>query len=451
MARRDREWDVGDRVAGRLRDVGRDVGRGLGEVGRELGQVGRGLAPRVPRLVERRSHSMGRAPGVLPEPDDAAPPARVTAFHYTEDAVEEHAGLSADEARALAERPGVTWINVDGVADTATVAAFGRAFGLHPLIVEDLVNTTQRPKIETYGDDLFVVARMIRATALDAALAYTDADHATPGHLIEQVGFVIGDGYVLSFQEDEGDVFDAVRDRLRRGTGRLRAGGADYLLYALLDLVVDHLFVTLERIGDAAEALEAQALDEPAPQVQAAISALRREVVVLRRSVWPLREVLVRLQDEDALYVDDRTRLYLRDAADHLVQALEIVESLREVLARLQDDDAPFVTDPTRLYLRDAADHLVQALEVVESLREVLASTNDLYLSAVGTRQNEVMKVLTVVGTIFLPLGFLTGLYGMNFEYIPELGYHYGYFVLWGVMALVTLGALTYFRKNDWI
>ena len=408
---RDREWDVGDRVAGRLRDVGRDVGRELGEVGRELSQVGRRLTPRVPRLVERRSHTAGLAPGVLPEHDAAAPPARVSAFRYAADRIEEHDGLDAVAAHALAGGDGVTWINVDGVADTATVAAFGQAFGLHPLIVEDLVNTTQRPKIEAYGDDLFVVARMVRATDLDATVAYTDADPSTPGHLLEQVAFVVRPGYVLSFQEVEGDVFDAVRDRIRRGVGRIRTEGADYLLYALLDLVVDHLFVTLERIGDAAEALEAQALDEPAPQVQAAISALRREVVVLRRSVWPLREVLVRLQDEDALYVDDRTRLYLRDAADHLVQALEIVESLREVLA----------------------------------------ATNDLYLSAVGTRQNEVMKVLTVVGTIFLPLGFLTGLYGMNFEYIPELGFRDGYFVLWGVMLLVTAGALAYFRKNDWI
>ena len=399
-----RDWDVGEQVAGRLRDVGR-------EVGREAGKLVAPLVPRVPRLVERRSGSMGMAPGVLPAPDAAAPPARVRVFHYAADGVEEHDGLTAEAARALADRPGVTWVDVVGVADTATVAAFGRAFGLHPLVVEDLVHTTQRPKIETYDDTLFVVARMVQATDADPMDAYAVVDAGTPGHLIEQVGLVLGNGYVLSFQEVEGDVFGAVRDRIRRGVGRIRASGADYLLYALLDLVVDHVFVTLERMGDATEVLEARALDDPAPAVQGAISALRREVVVLRRAVWPLREVLARLQDDDALYVEDRTRPYLRDAADHLVQAIEILESLREVLASL----------------------------------------SDLYLSALGTRQNEVMKVLTVVGTIFLPLGFLTGLYGMNFEYIPELGYHYGYFALWGVMALVTLGALAYFRKNDWI
>ena len=403
-----RDWDVGEQIAGRLRDVGREVGR---EAGKLVAPLARPLVARAPRLVERRSHATGRAPGVLPAPDDAAPPAQIRALHYGPDGVEEHADLDADAARALADRPGVTWVDVVGVADTATVAAVGRAFGLHPLVVEDLVHTTQRPKVEAYDGALFVVARMVQATDTDPLAAYADAGPGAPGHLIEQVGLVLGAGYVLSFQEVEGDVFGAVRDRIRRGVGRVRAVGADYLLYALLDLVVDHVFVTLERMGDATEVLEARALDDPAPAVQGAISALRREVVVLRRAVWPLREVL----------------------------------------ARLQDEDAPFVEDRTRPYLRDAADHLVQAIEVIESLREVLASLSDLYLSALGTRQNEVMKVLTVVGTVFLPLSFLTGLYGMNFAYIPELGYRYGYFVLLGVMALVAVGALAYFRKNDWI
>ncbi len=366
---------------------------------------------RPTRLVERRSHALGTAPGVLRHPVEPPPPARVTAFHYGPEGVEEHAGLSAAEAHALADVPGVLWVNVDGVADTATVAAFGEAFGLHPLVVEDLVHTTQRPKMEVYGDDVFVVARMVRATGLDAAEAYCDNDPETEGHTIEQVGLVLGDGWVLSFQEAEGDVFDPLRQRLREGVGRVRQSGADYLLYALLDLIVDHSFVTLERVGDAAETLEARALDRPDPAVQAAISGLRREVVVLRRAIWPLREVLAALQREDAPYVEDRTRPYLRDAYDHLVQAVEILEALREVLA----------------------------------------SVNDLYLSSLGMRQNEVMKVLTVVGTIFLPLGFLTGLYGMNFDVLPELHYRYGYFVLLGVMALVTIGTLVYFRRKGWV
>ena len=374
-----------------------------------LRSAGRRLRPT--RLVERRSHTAGTPPGVVQHPAEPAPPARVTAFRYDAEHVEEHADLDAAEARALADEPGVLWVNVDGVADTATVAAFGSAFGLHPLVIEDLVHTVQRPKFEVYGDEVFVVARMVRATDLDAAQAYCDNDPTTEGHTIEQVGLVLGDGWVLSFQERVGDVFDPLRQRLREGAGRVRQAGADYLLYALLDLIVDHTFVTLERVGDAAETLEARALDHPDADVQAAISGLRREVVVLRRAIWPLREVLAALQREDAPYVEDRTRPYLRDAYDHLVQAVEILESLREVLA----------------------------------------SVNDLYLSSLGMRQNEVMKVLTVVGTIFLPLGFLTGLYGMNFDVIPELHYRYGYFILLGIMTLVTIGTLIYFRRKGWV
>ncbi len=374
-----------------------------------LRSAGRRLRPT--RLVERRSHTTGSAPGVLQHPAEPPSPAHVTAFCFDADTVEERADLTAAEARALADRPGVLWVNVDGVADTATVAAFGEAFGLHPLVVEDLVHTVQRPKMEVYGDAVFVVARMIRATDLDATEAYCDNDPTTEGHTVEQVGIVLGDGWVLSFQERQGDVFDPLRQRLRDGVGRVRQLGADYLLYTLLDLIVDHTFVTLERVGDATETLEAWALDHPDPTVQAAISGLRREVVVLRRAIWPLREVLAALQREDAPYVEVRTRPYLRDAYDHLVQAVEILESLREVLA----------------------------------------SVNDLYLSSLGMRQNEVMKVLTVVGTIFLPLGFLTGLYGMNFDVIPELHLRYGYFVLLGLMSLISIGTLVYFRRKGWV
>ncbi len=374
--------------------------------------------PAARRLVERRSHLVGRAPGVLaPAPPDT-PPARLTAFHYDADRIEELADLSPADARALADRPGVTWLNVDGIADVATVGAVGEAFGLHPLVVEDVVHLGQRPKLKVYDDrddpdrtHVFVVARMVRATDLDAVAAYCDGDPATLGHVTEQVGLVLGPGWVLTFQERPGDVFDPLRERLRQSAGRVRTAGADYLLYALLDLIVDHVFVTLERIGDATEALEDQAVGDPAPSVQAAISGLRREVTVLRKSVWPLREVL----------------------------------------AGLQREGTPYVEDATRPYLRDATDHLVQIVEIVEALREVLGSVSDLYLSSLGMRQNEVMKVLTVVGTLFLPLGFLTGLYGMNFDVMPELHVRWGYVALLGVMAALATGTLVYFRRKGWI
>ena len=338
-------------------------------------------------------------------------PARVTAFHYSPDELEERTGLTAAEARALADCPGVTWINVDGVDDVDTVAAFGDAFGLHPLAVEDIVRTNQRPSLSVYPERVVVVLRSVEALDVPPDLAYCDAGSQTPGHRIEQISFVLAPGVVLSFQEDEGDVFGPVRHRIRAGGGRIRTMGADYLLAALIDVVVDQSFVTLERIGDATETLESLALDSPEPRVQAAISRLRREVSLLRRALWPLREVL----------------------------------------SGLARDDTPVVTPDVVPFLRDAQDHLVQAVEVLESLREILASLADLYLSALGTRQNEVMKALTVVGSIFLPLTFLTGLYGMNFDDMPELHWHDGYPALLAVMALTTVGTLAYFRHRGWI
>ena len=377
------------------------------------GSEARGSKARGP-LVERHSDSMGLSQGALPPTPAGTAAPLVTAFRYGPDHVEECAGLSPAAARALANRPGVTWINVDSVADTDMIAAYGEAFGLHPLTVEDIARTNQRPKLDLYPDRVVVVVRSVRATDATPEEAYCAA--GTPGHITEQISFVLGPGFVLSFQEDEGDVFDVVRARIRTGAGRVRRLGADYLLAALLDLVVDHTFVTLERMGDATETLEALALDSPAPSVQAAISRLRREVAVLRRAVWPLRDVL----------------------------------------AALTRDETPLIAADTRPFLRDAQDHLIQAVEVLESLREILASLHDLYLSAVGTRQNEVMKVLTIISTIFLPLTFIAGVYGMNFDpdasplNMPELRWVYGYPFSLALMLAVAVGMIAYFRRKGW-
>lgn len=232
-----------------------------------------------------------------------------------------------------------------------------------------------------------------------------------PDRASEQIAFVLGPDYVLSFQERAGDVFGPVRDRLRTCAGRVRQTGPDYLLYALLDLVVDSLFGVLEDLGDAIETLEDGVLAEPTVQLQAQIGAFRREAVLMRRAVWPLREVL----------------------------------------AALQRDDIPHVEATTRVYLRDVYDHLIQAVDVIESLRDVLAALFDLYLSAVSTRQNEVMKALTVIGAVFLPLTFLTGLYGMNFDDMPELHARFGYPLLLAAMVAVTAGTLLYFRRRGWL
>jgi magnesium transporter len=390
----------------RLRRAGlRTVAQTRAGSRRLFGNGAKGPAP----LVERRSHLVGLPAGTLAASESA--PVRRACLHviqYDAASVEEHDDVSAAQARALIEAPGVTWINLDNVRDVAAVAALGEVFGLHPLVQEDLTHTTQRPKLEAYDDQLFVVLKMVQPLEEAPEDTYCAGRH---GHTLEQIAFVLGPGYVLSFQEDPVDVFELVRQRIRTGSGKIREAGADFLLYTLIDVLVDHYFITIERIGDATEVFEDSVFRRPGRGVQEAMSALRREIVVLRRAIWPLREVIIGLMREET----------------------------------------PGITDRTRLYLRDVYDHLVQAVDIIESLRDVLSGLSDLYLSAISHRMNEIMKVLTVISTIFIPLTFIAGIYGMNFENMPELQTRYGYFVVLGVMAAIGIGTVLYFKRRGWI
>lgn len=371
----------------------------LDEAERLLGLPFKLLGRPGTRLVESQNRNAGRPAGTLVEHPDAEP-ARAEVRHFTADWAESKTvgQIGTPEAlalRRLASGEGTTWINVDSVRDAKAIRALGEAFGLHPLVQEDLGHTNQRPKLEVYGEQAFVVTRMV--------LPETGT--------VEQVAFVLGPGYLLSFQEAAGDVFDPVRQRIETEGSRLRGEGEDYLLYALLDLIVDAAFATVEKLGDATEALEEAVLGTPGPTVRGAIAGLRREILVVRRAVWPLREVVASL-------------------------------------ARAESD---LVTDKTRLFLRDVQDHVVQAADALESLRDVLAGVSDLYLSAVSARQNEVMKALTVIGAVFLPITFLTGLYGMNFEDMPELAMPHAYPIFLVVLAVISLGTLLVFRTKHWL
>lgn len=372
----------------------------LDEAGRLVQLPFRLLGGPHTRLVERRSGEVGAPAGTLVHEEDAEP-ATAEIRQYAEGWTEQKSIGHVRDAEAgalarLAAGPGVTWINVAGVKDTRALAAIGESFGLHPLLLEDLAHTTQRPKLELYGDHVFIVARMV---------------HPQTGQ-VEQVAFVLGSGFLLSFQEREGDVFDPVRQRIETTGSRLRGEGPDYLLYALLDVLVDAAFSTVERLGDATEALEEAVLGDPGPSIRAAIAGLRREILVVRRSVWPMREVIASL---------------------------------------VRDDDLALVTDKTRLFLRDVQDHVVLAADSIETLREVLNGVSDLYLSAVSMRQNEVMKALTVIGAIFLPLTFLTGLYGMNFDQMPELHLPHAYPIFLIVLAVIAFSTLIYFKLKRWL
>lgn len=355
---------------------------------------------------------MGRAPGTLEVATDAAP-AVISIYHYDASGeLDERHGVTVDEATALAGAEGVTWIDVEGTGDTDVIARLGDAYGLHPLVQEDLCHPHQRPKMEAYGDDrLFVVLRMVNPAVENGAGARLE-------HEVEQVGFVLSPRHLLSFQEGaRGDAFEPVRQRLRSRVQRFRDLGPDYLLYALLDVIVDQYFVTLERLGDETERFEEEIFSRPTPALLAAVQALRREAVIIRRSIWPLREVL----------------------------------------SALTREEHPLVTDRTQLYLRDVYDHLIQAVDTVEIIRDVLEGIVDHYLSALTYRTNEVMRVLTVVGTIFLPLTFITGIYGMNFDphvsrwNMPELGHPYGYPIVLAVLLAVALGIVLFFRRRGYI
>jgi magnesium transporter len=292
-----------------------------------------------------------------------------------------------------------TWINVDGVHDAGMLERFGECFGLHRLVMEDIMNTDQRPKAEEYDEYLYLVLKMLMVGKSGETVT-------------EQLSLVLGRNWLLSFQEAvEGDVFSVIRERLRTGKGRIRKAGADYLAYALIDAVVDNYFVVLEKIGDRIESLETELVGNPTQKTVQKIYLLKREIILLHNAVWPLREVV----------------------------------------SSLGKHGSSLVNEPTIPYLRDVYDHVVHIIDSVDIYREMISSMLDMYLSSVSNRLNEVMKVLTVIATIFMPLTFVAGVYGMNFKNMPELDWRYGYPGIMLVMAAIAGCMLYYFNRKKWL
>jgi len=357
----------------------------------------------------KRTSPPGSAPGTLPKRADAdrpPRPVRMRLVRYDADVLHE-VDLLSPEAIDDGPRIGTAWLDLEG-HDVGLFAELGTRLGLHPLAVEDVVNTGQRPKVEEYGDSLFVIVHHLTLEE-DPATGWIDLDR-------EQIALVLQPGTVMSVREHERPLFDPVRQRLRGGARRIRTSGPDYLGYALIDAVVDHYFPLLEDLGDRLDALEDSVLEEPTPADLARLHALRRILLVLRKSVWPLRDTLNQL--------------------------------LRS--------DVPLITDETRVFLRDVADHAALALDMVETYRDWVASLTDLYMTGISNRMNEIMKVLTIIATIFIPLSFVAGLYGMNFDTsspwnMPELGWRLGYPAVLAVMAAMAGGLLVYFRRKHWI
>jgi magnesium transporter len=330
---------------------------------------------------------------------------RISVIDYNQEQVESRVVEEVGECRLLAaRRETVTWINVDGLHQVDILEKVGQCFQLHPLTIEDILNTNQRPKLDIFDDYIYLVVRM----------PWLDQEEGGIG--FEQVSFIVSGTQLITFQEREGDTFDAVRTRITKGMGRIRKMGTDYLLYALVDSVVDNYFIQLERIGEEIEDLELELVEKPGPATMQKINYLKREMVMMRKSVWPLREVI----------------------------------------SGLQREDVPFIGDSIRFFLKDLYDHTIQVIDTVETFRDVISGMLDIYLSSISNRMNEIMKVLTIFAALFIPLTFIAGLYGMNFNpaaspfNMPELSWYYGYPMALGMMVAVAVGMLYFFKRKGW-
>ncbi len=350
------------------------------------------------RRSKKRSGKTGLPPGTLvPTGTDRTDEARISLMDYDETHFKEEVIPKIEESFPFKESPTVTWINIDGVSNPDLVETLGKHFGIHPLVLEDIVTTAQRPKMEDFGDYIYVVLKML----------YLEKDEVVS----EQVSIILGPNFVISFQEKPGDVFDPLRERLRNAKGRVRKMGADYLTYVLVDMIVDNYFAILENFGERIEYIEDELIDKPSPDKLQVIHTLKRELIFLRKSVWPLRE---------------------------LISGLERSES-------------PLIADTTPIYLRDVYDHTIQVIDTVESHRDMVSGMLDTYLSSVSNRMNEVMKVLTIIATIFIPITFVAGIYGMNFVNMPELAWPWGYFGALGVMGCIGATMVIYFKRKGWL
>jgi magnesium transporter len=360
-----------------------------------LAPAAHGGALKRMRPLKKRSPPPGSGPGALAIPVGAPPP-RLHAFSYDAEHLLEQDIPDVETLAQLRTEKRVLWVDVQGLGDERVLRRLGEIFELHPLLLADLVNVGQRPKVEDYDDVHLIVTRTVEVNGRDLD--------------VEQVSIVLGPTFVLSIQERPGDPFDPVRERLRGG-GVIRRMRADYLAYSLMDTVVDGYFPVLEHLGEDLERLEEDVIGDPGPHALERIHNARRRLVALRRTIWPLREEL----------------------------------------ASLSRDDAGAFSRPVRVYVRDTYDHAVQAVDVVETYRELTGSLMDVYLSTMSQRTNDVMKVLTVVSTIFIPLTFIVGIYGMNFDYMPELRVWWAYPVVWAVMIAIGGGLYATFKARGWL
>ncbi len=351
------------------------------------------------RFVKKLSVKAGMPPGALVHiGEKKLEEAKISVIDFDEASFQELQVATVEECFPFKDKPSITWINIDGLHDTGIIARIGNHFGFHPLLVEDILNTGGRPKIEDFGEYVFVVLKML----------YQEEDGGEI--LSEQISLIFGGNYVISFQESEGDVFNPIRNRIRNGKGKVRKETADYLAYLMIDAIVDNYFSVLENVGDYIDDTEEVLLAKPDAETLQTIHSLKNDMLFLRKSIWPLREII----------------------------------------NFLERGESPLIRETTRIYFRDIYDHTIQVMDTLDTFRDIISGMLDTYLSSMSNRMNEVMKVLTIFASIFIPLTFMAGVYGMNFEYMPELKWHWAYPALWVLMLTVALSLVRAFKRKKW-
>ncbi|MFI2743403.1 magnesium/cobalt transporter CorA [Zhouia sp. PK063] len=353
------------------------------------------------KKTSKARKKIGLAPGTVTYIGDKdAGKFDIEIISYNEDIFERSPITNAAALQTCVHTDRVNWINVNGLSNVEEIKAVGKTFNLHPLLIEDIVNTNQRPKLDEFSDYVFVAFKML----------YTDP-HNEDRIIIEHISLVLGENYVITFQESDGDVFDSLRERIETKSGNIRTRKSDYLLFALLDSMVDHYFEVLEVMGDQVEHIEEQLFEEPDDSITQNIQALKKEALRIRRAAFPIREVMNRLEKTSHPYFQEQTRAFIDDLYDHSIQVIETIEMYREMIWGLMDT----------------------------------------YMSSVSNKMNNVMKVLTIIATIFIPLTFIAGIYGMNFDNMPELHYKYSYYITWAVMIIVFVAMMIYFKRKKWL
>ncbi|UCE06057.1 MAG: magnesium/cobalt transporter CorA [bacterium] len=351
-------------------------------------------------IIKKRSKKTGLPPGTLVHIGKRkVEKVKITYVQYDKTKFQEKEVQTLDECFPVKKKPVFTWINIDGLHQIEIIDKLGKQLNIHSLLLEDIVNTDQRPKIELFEDYLFIVMKM---------LYYNKKNKNIES---EQIGFILNSNLVISFQEKETDVFDNIKERMKNSKSRIRQKGTDFLVYVLMDAIVDNYFIVLEKLEQEIELLDEELMINPKTEIFNSIHKLKREMIMMHRSIWPLREVI----------------------------------------SRLEKGEFSLIHESTIIYLRDVYDHIIQIIETNDIFREIVTDMLDTYLSSVSNRMNEIMKVLTMIATLFMPLTFIAGIYGMNFKYMPELEWRWGYFSIIFIMLVITTGMITYFRKKKWL